>query len=135
MINIFFDVDETLVARDGNSYHLRPHAVEILFRLKKHKYMVYIWSRAGKKHADFIVDSFGLRPYVDDTFTKPPKIDNYTSDYLKKYITALPSFIVDNGDHLFNIDVPNFKVRSYDEPDEYDIDLLLVYKKIRKIFR
>ncbi|MEE9198503.1 MAG: hypothetical protein V3U26_01760, partial [Dehalococcoidia bacterium] len=65
-MNVFFDVDDTLVSFDGS---LRPHVREVFQRLVKDGHSIYVWSGVGVRWE--VVDRHGLRPFVTDCLLKP----------------------------------------------------------------
>ena len=65
-MNIFFDVDDTLIAFDGS---LRPHVYEVFQKLLDDGHDIYIWSGVGLRWE--IIERHKLRPYIQDCFVKP----------------------------------------------------------------
>ncbi|GIW16862.1 MAG: hypothetical protein KatS3mg064_0019 [Tepidiforma sp.] len=71
-VNIFFDVDQTLVHIDQHTNALRPGAREAMQRLKAAGHRVYVWSAAGLAHVERVVHLHGLSEWVDGMFDKDP---------------------------------------------------------------
>jgi len=63
---VFLDVDQTLLGDDGS---LRPHARELLERLRALRFKIYVWSAVGSRRAD--LEKHALWQYVDASFKKP----------------------------------------------------------------
>lgn len=56
-------------------FHLVPHTkhIELLKNMKARGHVVVVWSAAGVKHAESVVKTLKLEPYVDVVMTKPCK--------------------------------------------------------------
>ncbi len=90
-MNIFFDMDYTLLAVDGS---LRPGARELMERLIGGGNAVYVWSGNGIRWLE--VRRHGLETLVADCFHKP--MDNYRTAVLDADLPVKPDLVVD--DHL-----------------------------------
>jgi len=88
MLNIFFDVDQTLVFIDQHTNALRPGAHEAMRRLKEAGHGVFVWSAAGMAHVERVVRLHGLEEWVDGMFDKDPRVRPY------------PDFIIDDDWYL-----------------------------------
>jgi len=91
-VNIFFDVDETILGYDGT---LRPLVVETFQQLVDDGHTLYVWSgaRTAETTAD-VVEYYGLAPFVTDCFRKP--ILNPRESWLQTGIAVQPDFVVDD---------------------------------------
>lgn len=87
-MNIFFDVDHTLVFIDAETNSLRPGAQEAMARLKEAGHAVYVWSASGEAHVRRVVEMHGLSGWVDGCFDKDPRVQPY------------PDFIIDDDWYL-----------------------------------
>ncbi|HKS91853.1 MAG TPA: hypothetical protein VJQ83_07985 [Tepidiformaceae bacterium] len=87
-MNIYFDVDHTLVFIDQYTNALRPGAREAMQRLKDAGHGVYVWSASGKPHVERICEMHGLSPWVDGMFDKDPRVQPF------------PDFIIDDDWYL-----------------------------------
>ena len=76
-LNIFFDVDHTLVYIDQHTNVLRPGAEAAMQRLKAAGHGVYVWSASGLAHVERIVHMHGLTEWVDGMFDKDPRVQPY----------------------------------------------------------
>lgn len=87
-MNIFFDVDHTLVFIDQHTNALRPGAREAMQTLKAAGHGVYVWSASGQPHVERICALHGLSPWVDGMFDKDPRVQPF------------PDFIIDDDWYL-----------------------------------
>lgn len=87
-MNVFFDVDQTLVYIDQHVNLLRPGAHDAMRRLKEAGHSVYVWSASGLAHVERVVHMHGLGEWVDGMFDKDPKVQPY------------PDFIIDDDWYL-----------------------------------
>ena len=76
-LNIFFDVDYTLLSMDGS---LRPGTRETFERLVSDGHRIFIWSGVGMRTAE--IQKHDLQDFVSGIFVKP----------LEDFDNALPSF-------------------------------------------
>ena len=94
-LNIFFDVDNTLIMWDGK---LRNHAHDVFTRLKEDGHKIYIWSGVGIRRWD--MRRHKLDDFVEDYFLKPLE-DHH--ERLKTYdVNVFPDYVID--DHKSIID-------------------------------
>jgi hypothetical protein len=91
-MNIFFDVDETILAYDGT---LRPHVAETFEKLSAAGHRLYVWSgaRTAETVAE-VVKQYGLEAYVTETFRKP--LINPKQTWLQTGIEVQPDFVIDD---------------------------------------
>lgn len=87
-MNIFFDVDQTLVHIDQDRNVLRPGAHETMQRIKAAGHNIYVWSATGEPHVRRVVELHGLGEWVDGMFDKDPRVQPY------------PDFIIDDDWYL-----------------------------------
>ncbi|MGI8926265.1 MAG: HAD family hydrolase [Tepidiformaceae bacterium] len=73
-MNVFFDVDHTLVFVNQDANVLRPGAQDAMQRLKAAGHAVYVWSAGGEAYVNRVVDLHGLREWVDGCFDKDPRV-------------------------------------------------------------
>lgn len=91
-MNIFFDVDETILAYDGT---LRPLVREIFEQLQRDGHTLYVWSgaRSAETVAE-VVSDYGLQEYVTGCFRKP--LFDPKQAWLQTGIAVQPDFVVDD---------------------------------------
>lgn len=119
-INVFFDVDHTLVFWNHDRSALRPNAHSAMQRLKSAGHAVYVWSAGGKDYSERIVDMHGLREWVDGCFDKDPKVQ------------PRPDFIIDDDWYLVE-KYGGHCVSQYKVVDEEDAELLVALEAIAKL--
>jgi hypothetical protein len=92
-MNIFFDVDETILGYDGS---LRPLVPEVFGRLVEEGHRIFIWSgvRTGEVIRTEVVEPYGLECYVSDCFKKP--LFDFVEQWQKTGIAVQPDFCVDD---------------------------------------
>jgi hypothetical protein len=88
-MNIFFDVDETLIAYSGS---LRPGARSVIERLVSDGHHVYIWSGRGIRTGD--VHRSGLGDLVSGIYQKP--LDDFGAGLARCGIPVIPDFVIDD---------------------------------------
>ncbi|MFQ5873315.1 MAG: HAD hydrolase family protein [Dehalococcoidia bacterium] len=121
-MNVFFDVDDTLIAWNGT---LRPHVREVFQRLIEDGHKIYVWSGVGVRWD--IVDRHGLRPFVTDCFLKP--IYDYRDGLKRLGVPVEPDFCIDDHPELVRA-LGGEAVRPYFWVDERDREMLRVYEAI-----
>jgi hypothetical protein len=92
-MNIFFDVDETILGYDGS---LRPLVVEVFERLVDGGHKIFVWSgvRTGEVVRTLVVERYGLTSYVTDCYKKP--LFDYREQWQKTGIDVQVDFCVDD---------------------------------------
>jgi len=124
-MNIFFDMDYTLLSFDGT---LRPLTFEVFHRLRQDGHRLYIWSGVGVRTHE--VTKLGLAPFVQGVYQKP--IEQFEQGLARYSIPLRPDFVVD--DHKEIVDhFGGFLVRPYFWPDPHDRELERVYLTIRQL--
>jgi hypothetical protein len=89
VMNIFFDVDETLIAYSGS---LRPGARSVIERLVSDGHHVYIWSGRGIRTSE--VHRSGLGELVSGVYQKP--LDDFGAGLARCGIPVRPDFVIDD---------------------------------------
>ena len=90
-MNIFFDVDYTLITWDVK---LRPGVREVFAKLREEGHTIYLWSGVGPRWE--VVRRFELHEHVTDCFWKP--LYDHHARLGELGITVMPDFVID--DHL-----------------------------------
>jgi hypothetical protein len=92
-MNIFFDVDETILGYDGS---LRPLVAHVFGQLVDEGHRIYVWSgvRTGDTIRTEVVERYGLTAFVTDCFRKP--LFDYSEQWRKTGISVQPDFCVDD---------------------------------------
>ena len=127
-MNVFFDVDETILAYDGS---LRPLVRDVFRRLVEDGHRIYVWS--GARTADNVrvgvVERYKLDPYVTECFHKP--IVNPRQAWLTAGTGVLPEFCVDDRQETIDA-FGGALISSYAFGGPDDGDLQRVYELIRR---
>ncbi len=121
-MNIFFDVDDTLIAFNGA---LRPHVREVFQRLVEDGHNIYVWSGVGIRWE--VVDKHGLRSLVTDCCLKP--VSDYRQGIGRLDVPVNPDFCVDDHPQLIEA-LGGEAIRPYFWPDERDQEMLRIYDAI-----
>ncbi len=77
-INIFFDILNTLLDKDGNP---RPHTREVLLKLAGTGHVVYLWSTAGEGYAAQAARTLRVENAISGCCLKHHPPDGITVDY------------------------------------------------------
>jgi hypothetical protein len=121
-MNVFFDVDSTLITWD---YRLRPHVREVFTQLRADGHTVYLWSGLGKRWE--VVERFKLHALVADCFAKPLYRHRERLAELGVYVE--PHFVVD--DHAEPVEAfGGYHIPPPCEPLHADTEMLRVYAAI-----
>lgn len=118
-MNIFFDVDDTIIAFNGD---LRPHVREVFQKLLDKGHNNYIWSGVGLRWE--IIDRHGLRSYVTDCFVKPTQ--RYRESLKIMGIPVKPDFCIDDHPELIK-ELGGEAIKPYYWSEEQDKEMLRVY--------
>ena len=73
-MNIFFDVDHTLLLNTKDYSVLRPGAHISMQKLSELGNEVHVWAAGGKTYCERIVEQHGLTNWVTDCHDKSPKV-------------------------------------------------------------
>jgi hypothetical protein len=88
-MNVFFDVDYTILGMDGS---LRPRTMEVFEELIESGHDVYIWSGVGVRRGE--IRRLGLEPLVRGVYQKP--LSDYEAGLQRFDIPVMPDFVVDD---------------------------------------
>jgi hypothetical protein len=87
-LNIYFDVDHTLVLATQHANSLRPGAHAVMQVLKDAGHAVFVWSAGGEDYVKKTVAMHNLGHLVDGCFDKDPRVQ------------PKPDFIIDDDWYL-----------------------------------
>ena len=111
-MNIFFDVDYTLMAMDGT---LRPHTKDIFKQLIIDRHKIFIWSGVGDRTSD--VNRHGLSEYVSGVFVKP--IADFEIGLKRFKVLPRPDFVIDDHreivEYFGGVHIEPFYFKSSDD--------------------
>ncbi len=122
-MNIFFDVDYTLITWD---YRLRPNVREVFERLCADGHTIYLWSGNGRRWE--VVERFGLRDLVADCFEKP--LYQHEERLAEFGITVRPDFVIDDYPEPVAV-FGGYHIPEPRMPLDGDEEMLRVYEAIR----
>ncbi len=88
-MNIYFDVDDTLVTWD---HRLRPHVHAVFERLRHDGHAIYVWSGRGKRWE--VVGRHALGPWVVTCHEKP--LEDHHAQLAVLGVNPAPDFVVDD---------------------------------------
>jgi phosphoserine phosphatase len=106
-LNVFVDVDHTLVYIDQHQNILRPGAREALLTLRDAGHRVYIWSAGGEDYARRTAHIHGLHEWVHGYFEKSAHTD------------PRPDLIIDDDGYLVQ-KYGGYTVPQYKQVDDSD---------------
>ena len=92
-LDIFFDVDYTILGLDGS---LRPWTREVFERLRAEGHRVHVWSGAGDRSA--VIREHGLEHLVEACYQKPLADHEAALEVLGVPLT--PDFVVDDSPEI-----------------------------------
>jgi hypothetical protein len=88
-LNIFFDVDYTIIGWDGT---LRPFVREVFEQLKADGHTIYLWSGVGIRTE--VVNQHKLHDLVSGCYMKPTW--DYQNALKRMNVPLIPDFVIDD---------------------------------------
>ena len=88
-MNVFFDVDDTLITWD---FRLRPHVREVFQQFRDDGHRVYLWSGRGKRWE--VVLRYQLSDVIVTCHEKP--LDHHHAKLAERGVDVWPDFVVDD---------------------------------------
>jgi hypothetical protein len=122
-LNVFFDVDNTLIMWNGK---LRNHTRDVFEALIQEGHTIYIWSGVGIRRWD--MRRHELDELVEDYFIKP--LEDHHAKLEPLGVNVMPDFVID--DHKSVVDA-FFGYHIPDEAGPDDEELLKVLAAIREL--
>jgi hypothetical protein len=119
-LNVFFDVDHTLVFVDQHTNVLRPGAHDAMETLKGAGHDVFVWSAGGQAYVERIVELHRLSTWVDGCFDKDPRVQ------------PSPHFIIDDDWYLVE-KYGGFLVTQYKSVNPHDRELLDIITTLEEL--
>ncbi len=112
-LNVFFDVDNTLLMWDGS---LRNHTREVFERILADGHIIYIWSGVGIRRWEMEMNK--LDHFVTDYFIKP--LYDHRARLPKLGVTVEPDFVID--DHRSVVEVfGGYYIPDVAPPDDEEL--------------
>ena len=119
-LNLFFDVDFTLISFDGD---LRPGTRQTFERLVLDGHRIFIWSGVGIRANE--VRTHELEGFITGMFVKP--IQDFDTALATFGVLVRPDLVIDDSQEI----VTNFGgvvVRPYFFPSDDDAEMDLIYR-------
>jgi len=123
-VNIFFDVDDTLVTWD---FRLRPHVPEVFRRLRDDGHRLYVWSGRGKRWD--VVLRYELSDLIVTCHEKP--LDDHHAKLAGLGVDVWPDFVIDYHDavvHAFGC----YFIAPPRRPFEQDREMWKAYDAVNR---
>ena len=122
-VNIFFDVDYTLITWDVK---LRPGVHEVFTRLREEGHTLYLWSGLGPRWE--VVKRFELHEHVIDCFWKP--LYNHRERLSELGIPVVPDYVIDDHPEVVEAFVGTV-IAPPAMPLDWDKEMWRVYDEIQ----
>lgn len=123
-MNIFFDVDDTLVSWD---FRLRPHVREVFEQLCADGHRLYLWSGRGKRWE--VLTKFGLGDLIVTCHEKP--LARHQAQLEALGVDVQPDFVVD--DHYAVVHAfGGYWIAPPRHPSVPDREFLRVYEAVTR---
>ena len=128
-MNLFFDIDYTLVSMQG---FLRPHVHEVFAQLKKDGHTIYVWSGMGVRWN--VVEAHGLVPYVSGVHSKPIHDYHMAVEMMLRSseLPVKPDFIVDDYPEIVEV-FSGMAIKPYWFQDLKDQEMDRAYRIIKDV--
>jgi hypothetical protein len=117
-MNIFFDVDYTILGYDGS---IRPSTRDVFDTLDGAGHAVFIWSGVGVRRNE--VTRFNLQTVVQGVYQKP--LEDFDAGLTKYNIPVVPDFVIDD-DHEIVTHFGGHLIRPYVSSGRPDRELLAI---------
>ncbi|HLG67657.1 MAG TPA: hypothetical protein VKV36_07295 [Acidimicrobiales bacterium] len=126
-MNVFFDVDYTILGIDGS---LRPGTAEVFQKLVEDGHDVYVWSGVGVRWGE--VRAAGLEPFVRGVYQKP--LFDFDAGLGRYGVPVVPDFVVDDYPgivhHFGGVCIKPYVTRARPDDELAAIpDLLAAYER------
>lgn len=122
-MNIFFDVDYTLITWDVK---LRPGVREVFEKLRSDGHVIYLWSGVGPRWE--IVHRFELHEHITDCFWKP--LYDHHSRMVELGVNVFPDYVIDDHQEIVDAFVGT-TIKEPAMPLHTDTELWRVYDTIQ----
>ena len=124
-MNIFFDVDYTIVGLDDS---LRPGTSETFQRLIDDGHLIYVWSGVGPRWE--VVRKYDLEKFASGVYEKPT--DHYVERLAELGVPLTPDFVIDDYPEIVAVFggicvPPYFFKRNPDKQMERVYDIIAEY--------
>ncbi|MCX6021716.1 MAG: hypothetical protein NTZ05_08290 [Chloroflexi bacterium] len=123
-MNIFFDVDYTIIGYDGS---LRPHVIEVMEQLKADGHTIYLWSGVGLRHE--VVNQHKMHHLITECYVKPTW--DYVNGLKRHNVPLTPDFVIDDHNGVVKAFGGFWVSRWEGYPPGPDDEMKQVYEAIR----
>ena len=118
-MNIFFDMDYTILGLDGS---LRPGTREVFEQLVARGHDVYVWSGMGGVRWDEVRRS-GLEPFVKGVYRKP--LADFRAGLERCGVPVVPDFVIDDYPeivaHFGGVRIKEYQSRHQEDDEMYAV--------------
>ncbi len=121
-MNVFFDVDYTLVSDDSS---LRPHVRDVFQKLKDDGHNIYIWSGVGLRWE--VIKRHDLRQFIETCYIKP--LSDYKNSLVELGVEVVPDFCIDDHPGIV-VAFGGVVIKPYYSKNPADEEMLRVYKAV-----
>ena len=125
-LNVFFDVDGTLITWDNR---IRPHVHDVFQQLKDDGHAIYIWSGIGVRTE--VVERHDLHDFISGLYGKP--LYSFR-DRLHLFTPVAPDFVIDDYPEIVS-DLGGVQIRPPVWPMTDDREMWRVYEAFVKHVR
>ena len=123
-MNVFFDVDYTLIADDGS---LRPHVKEVFHQIKQDGHNIYIWSGVGIRWE--VVNRHELGEFIETCYLKP--LSDHKNTLIDLGVKVMPDFVIDDHSGVV-MAFGGVVIKPYYTKNPHDQELLRVYDVLKE---
>ncbi len=123
-MNLFFDVDYTLLGVDGS---LRPGTKETFLKLKEDGHTLYVWSGIGVRTQE--VQKHGLSDMIAGVYRKP--LEDFEKGIQEIGVPVWPDLVVDDYPEIV-IALGGIQVKPYYFARYSDKEMERIYRMIRE---
>lgn len=123
-MNVFFDVDYTLIAEDGS---LRPLVRETFEKIKQDGHKIYIWSGVGIRWE--VVRRHDLKGFIETCYLKP--LSDYRETLIELGVDIVPDFCIDDHSGVV-LAFSGVAVKPYYTKNLADEEMNRVYAELKK---
>lgn len=123
-MNVFFDVDYTLIAEDGS---LRPLVRETFEKIKQDGHKIYIWSGVGIRWE--VVRRHDLKSFIETCYLKP--LSDYRETLIELGVDVVPDFCIDDHSGVI-LAFGGVVVKPYYTKNPADEEMNRVYDELKK---
>jgi hypothetical protein len=122
LVNVFFDVDYTILGLDGS---LRPGTLEVFEQLVASGHDVYVWSGVGIRWDE--VRRAGLEPFVKGVYRKP--LTDFQAGLELCGVPVVPDFVIDDYPQIVAF-FGGVCIKEYFWRDDEDAEIYAVLARV-----